>query len=260
MRNQDLIELVKDPNFISGIHNYCDRWCERCPFTSRCVVYAMGSDEPADPAADDISNAAFWQKLASIFQQTRELVTAWAEQHDVDLSASSLESIEAENEDRLEDARIHPLSSAAEDYAFAVSKWFDEDFTALESISDNIEGNEELANEAEDLNEAFEVIRWYQFFIAAKTVRGVLSRDDEKEDGWELPKDSDGSIKVALIAIDRSVSAWRMVQLTRPELSDSVLPLLLRLERLRRNTEAEFPEARDFIRAGFDEPTLEIIN
>jgi hypothetical protein len=26
--------------FIPGVYNYCDRWCERCPFTGRCRVFA----------------------------------------------------------------------------------------------------------------------------------------------------------------------------------------------------------------------------
>src|SRR5262245_58416083 len=40
MRSKDFLDLAKDPNFISGIYNYCDRWCERCAFTSRCFLYA----------------------------------------------------------------------------------------------------------------------------------------------------------------------------------------------------------------------------
>lgn len=27
---------------LAGIANYCFRWCERCPFTNRCGVYALG--------------------------------------------------------------------------------------------------------------------------------------------------------------------------------------------------------------------------
>ena len=30
---------VRD-GFIVGIFNYCDRWCERCPLTNRCRVFA----------------------------------------------------------------------------------------------------------------------------------------------------------------------------------------------------------------------------
>ena len=92
MRTKDLIDLADNSAFISGIYNYCDRWCERCPFTSRCLVYAMENEETDDPASSDIRSAEFWQKLGSIFQQAREMITAWAEENGMDLSAASLES------------------------------------------------------------------------------------------------------------------------------------------------------------------------
>lgn len=31
------LKLVKEGNFIEGIYNYCDRWCEKCSFTARCL-------------------------------------------------------------------------------------------------------------------------------------------------------------------------------------------------------------------------------
>lgn len=260
MRTRDLIELANDPNFISGIHNYCDRWCERCPFTSRCMVYAMESEEPADSASRDIRNAEFWRGLTSVFQQTKDLLTVWADEHNVELFPSSLDSVAEEKSLRRMDARKHALSSAAEDYAFAVSKWFDEEFTTLETVSDSSEYSDDVDDETENVSDALEVIRWYQFLIAAKMVRAVLAREDEDEANREGARDSDGSIKVALIAIDRSVGAWRLMQQARPELFDSILPFLLRLERLRLSTENEFPDARDFIRAGFDEASLGMIN
>src|SRR6266550_3571742 len=83
MRSRNLIDLADNPNFTSGVHNYCDRWCERCPLTARCVVYATEEADPdIDPASHDITNAAFWQKLASIFQETREMLTALAEENE----------------------------------------------------------------------------------------------------------------------------------------------------------------------------------
>ena len=39
MKKDDLRKLVRNPKFISGIYNYCDRWCERCRFTAYCRVY-----------------------------------------------------------------------------------------------------------------------------------------------------------------------------------------------------------------------------
>ena len=68
----------------------------------------------------------------------------------------------------------------------------------------------------------------------------------------DFPKDSDGSAKVALIGIDRSMAAWRMMQLSLPDRVESIVPLILQLERLRLRVEKSFPQARDFIRPGFD--------
>ena len=258
MNFKDLTEFVSNPNFIPGIYNYCDRWCERCPFSARCSVYAIDSERPDDPETRDINNEKFWNHLSSIFRQTKELILSLAEENGVDLD--SLPDIKDVNDRQRKDARAHPLCAAGEAYAFSVSRWFDNVFTELETSADGVEGQAEATAENESLADALEVVRWYQFFIAVKTMRGVLSRAREQDDEvyQTFPKDSDGSIKVALIAIDRSISAWRLVQLIRYELSDSIVPFLLQLERLRLDTETEFPLARDFIRAGFDEQIMTI--
>src|SRR5262245_59438678 len=123
MHRTNLTELAANPNFISGIYNYCDRWCERCPFTSRCLVYAQeleDADEP--PECRDITNEAFWQKLASIFKETRELVEQWAKEAGVDLNAVDEEMIAGKKRgNRVAQTR---LAKAGKQYASVVSKWF----------------------------------------------------------------------------------------------------------------------------------------
>ncbi len=37
MNKKVLLECVSDFRYISGSYNYCDRWCEKCQFTSRCL-------------------------------------------------------------------------------------------------------------------------------------------------------------------------------------------------------------------------------
>src|SRR5262252_2232540 len=80
MRNNDLRKLAANPNFISGIYNYCDRWCERCGFTSRCLLYATEQADPDrnDPELHDLGNEKFWQKLREIFRDTAEMIAEWA--------------------------------------------------------------------------------------------------------------------------------------------------------------------------------------
>jgi hypothetical protein len=107
-----------------------------------------------------------------------------------------------------------------------------------------------------DIEDALQVVQWYQLFIHVKLERATGSRIHERE--WdeemrEFPRDSDGSAKIALIAIDRSMAAWaRLRARFENEHGDAILDLLVQLERLRRAAELEFPQARAFVRPGFD--------
>jgi hypothetical protein len=133
------------------------------------------------------------------------------------------------------------------------------------------------------ISDAIDVIRWYQLFIGVKLMRalsgGYRAGDEDFDDAEEVLSfdfasptedddedvdydaviarasrmDSNGSAKVALVAIDRSIAAWSALQISLPEKANTIKPLLIGLDRLRRSTEARFPQARDFIRPGFDE-------
>ena len=107
------------------------------------------------------------------------------------------------------------------------------------------------------LEDYVEVIRWYQHFIYVKLCRAISSQAEEQmETDPEMrafPKDSDGTAKIALIAIDRSIAAWAGLRDAISEHEDTILDLLGQLARLRKGTEAMFPSARKFVRPGFDE-------
>ena len=73
----------------------------------------------------------------------------------------------------------------------------------------------------------------------------------EKENRYQ--KDSDGSAKIAIIAIERSIGAWiRMYELL-PLSEDVALKSLSLLSRLKQKAIEEFPGAMHFKRPGFDD-------
>ena len=289
MNKDELIELAENPDFISGIYNYCDRWCERCPFTSRCMVYATERAESIsdDPESHDINNAKFWQKLEGIFRETHEMILKWAEEMGVDLKSAEAEAAIAERGQQRKEAKEHALSVSARHYAKMVQEWFKEEFAVEENVFDDITGKANSVEEDINVSDAIEVIRWYQFFIAAKTYRALMGLEDlgdeevcdieidpfsDGDDASDVNlddedvllraacHDSDGSAKIALIAIDRSLSAWRLMQNALPERTESIVPMLIELEKLRRGIEQIFPRARDFIRPGFDEVDSEFVS
>lgn len=244
MRRRTLTDLANNPDLISGIYNYCDRWCERCPLTSRCLVYATEQEDNEVFENHDRRNEAFWQKLGAIFQETRELIVNWAGEAGVELNGHA-DNDETRPQRKRQLVDNHPLTRAGKKYANAASDWFRE-----------LDQSIDLERESSDgLEDAREVIQWYQYQIAVKTMRALSARKEELDDGGELagiPKDSDGSVKVAMIGIDRSIAAWRLMQLSLPQRDVSVVPLILQLERLRQRLEKNFPDARDFVRPGFD--------
>ena len=254
MRRRSLTELASNPDLISGIYNYCDRWCERCPLTTRCLVYATEQvNGNESPESQDIRNEAFWRKLNSVLLDTQQMITEWASEAGIDLSQVPEENPTTRKR-RRQQVDNHPLARAGKKYANTASDWFRE-FDQNIELSD-LRATEAEREQAEQFEDAREVIQWYQYQIAVKIIRALSCRTDGWEDDPELaeyPKDSDGSAKVALIGIDRSIAGWRLVQLAAPERSDSIVSLILQLERLRQRVEKHFPDARDFIRPGFDE-------
>ncbi len=255
MNKKDILRLAKDPKYISGIYNYCDRWCERCVFTSQCLNYAIEKEDFGDTAVRDLNNKAFWDKLQSIFQQTKEMLTELAAEQGIDLNSPDMEAESLAVSNRMEGIENHVLSKEAHHYSEMADKWFESECSLFEQKEEElntmlnlgIKGDKPIA-EADEIRDAVEVIRWYQPQIYVKLQRALM-----QDEPAETPNDSDGSALVALIAINRSIGAWGRLQEHFPEKADSILKILLHLDRLHKKIEQEFPNARKFKRPGFDD-------
>jgi hypothetical protein len=250
--------------FIPGIYNHCDRWCERCPLTARCFLFAEEKRRADHPKDHDVKSDAFWRGLHQVFESTKVLILHAARQHGIDLDA--VDQVEVEQQMReMERARCevrrHPLVVEANYYAAMVDKWFERNAVCFEEKHDELESlalmeldNANPEAEAASLTDACEVIRWYQYQIAVKFARALTSYDQrDLIDPDAMEADALGSAKVALVGIDRSIAAWAILRQGFPEQADELLELLVKLDRLRRTGEAKFPDARAFVRPGLDE-------
>lgn len=246
MSKEQIEKLAADERFIPGIYNYCDRWCERCPQTQRCLNFSLSEEKFSDPETRDIRNEAFWKKLSETLQEAMEMLREEGKKWGIDLdslaSENDIESIRQNDEA----AEKHVICRAAESYGKMVGDWLKEkEGLFFEMVVP--------ATEGVDLEEAFEVIRWYQYFIGAKVTRAILGKMEEEAEGCdEFPNDSDGSAKIALIAIDRSISAWAVMSHHIHRDAKEALEMLSFLDHLRQAIEQTFPRARSFLRPGFD--------
>ena len=246
MDKDRLKKLAKEKRFIPGIYNYCDRWCERCPQTSHCLNFSCSEEEFADPETRDIENEAFWLKLSEAFRDALELLKDAAEEHGIDLESLDTGPSHEELERKNSVAKSHEICRAAKVYSDIVQDW-------CASPANLLVASPALEEEEASLKDAVEVIRWYQHFIYVKLMRAVRGELDEREEELDdLPKDSEGSAKISLIAIDRSIGAWGTIYGLNSFQNEKILRFIAYLDRLREEVEKTFPCARSFARPGFE--------
>ena len=243
--------------FIESVFNYCDRWCERCHLTSRCRVFAQERSEFSDPATQDLANEEFWRSLERTFRGIKETLAEEAEKRGIVLDEKSIEEERQRSEDRFAESQHHPLLQRAEAYSGMARQWLAEKESLVAHTVDRLDLAERLdrgrgANaEKGRIGEAVDVIQYYLFQIQTKLFR-TLDADDLESERQDPASDTNGSAKVAIIGLDRSIAAWSVLYEQISAEEDSILDLLLHLDRLRKLTEREFPGARSFVRPGFD--------
>ena len=249
---KQMMELKGD--FIVGIHNYCDRWCERCELNNRCRIYANEKENPHD--SDN-----FLEELSETFADVKDMLKESIEEQGMDFEKFKEEALaDAEAKEEI-DWHQHPLAKRAGNYQKQARNFFDKHNNVFENKEQEMNqmlnigvGEKEIQRDAEVIKDCFEIINWYLFFIEIKLIRALSSREDDKdeEDVKEYPSDSDGSCKVSLIAMDNTIRAWEKLLVQFPDLSDECVDILSLITSLRSDVEKEFPDARSFVRTGFD--------
>ena len=253
-------EIVNSPDHIAGIYNYCDRWCDRCTKKDSCTNFAIGISQFPDPKTNDPCNDIFWQQLDDVFKATIDMLQEMAGEQGVDLSTIDIDAAEVEDKHLVAVAQDHVCCKMSEDYISTVNLWFSRNQRLFDKKCDHLEKmenmnlpNSDASAEVERLNDDIEVIRWYQTQIFVKLMRAVEGVEMMQDESDGLINDSDGSAKVALLAVDSSILAWLDLLKSFPSQEDNILDILIFLQKLASRTEEYFPNARRFIRPGFDD-------
>ncbi|MHC4629428.1 MAG: hypothetical protein ACYTDV_20820 [Planctomycetota bacterium] len=222
--------------------------------------YALSKEEFDNPESRDIHNQAFWDKLGEILSATLDMAREKAKEIGIDLDAIDTAEI-ARKTDRIhETAKEQPHTRAAMKYAKMVDNWFETNRWLLEEKGDELESLAQADipgtnpdDGAVKIHDCIEVVRWYQHQIYVKLCRAASGTIRDESEYLECTqKDADGSAKVAIIGIERSAAAWAALVFHFPDLERSILQVLVTLKHLLKQVDESFPNARSFLRPGFD--------
>lgn len=250
---------------IIGVYNYCDTWCERCLFTSRCRSFQIQSEtglvRPLDAGSDLV------QQLTEVLNLTKQYIENLSKTQKLtgpdaptDKQALALEENAVRHgENTRELTQPYLLTVLANQYLKQTGAWLKEEKNLLEragrqqirEIEIGLRTQEEAMPMLHALKDAWQMIHWYRTLIPVKTQSALRALTNPTTDA-RLNAYHLGKAKLVLVSIDRSLLAWQTLLQHYPEKTDDLLDLLALLSRLRREMEITFPKARAFVRPGLD--------
>lgn len=246
-------------DFLPGVYNYCDRWCERCLYNSRCMVYAteieVKENLPENKKDDD------FEYIKVIFENLMNLLGDFAEKEGIDLnSEQSEEEHEFEIDKIREEVSELPLMRSSMRYTEEAHLWLKKNNEKLKKLFEGIKFNfdkkkskETQLDELLKIKDTIEIISQYSAFIHVKLFRAHSNEIGGNLDGDFEKTDTLISSKLALIGLERSIFAWEVLLKLLHLEDDSISQILVNLRRIKIETEMRFPEAKDFKRPYFDE-------
>lgn len=246
-------------NFIPGIYNYCDRWCERCTLFHKCFLYSKDQERLKKHLAkgeDPNDWNIVMQDVKESFQEAIQLIKKSAEAQGIDLDAIPDEKYESP------DPTDHPLCKHARKYMKMASRFLKRLRKILQkeekSLAQRVEvmpSPEKDIGSLQRIAYCYETIVWYHTLVSAKIYRALFKekiKDDEELNRIEQ-SDADGSAKIAYIGLTKSMEALQEIYKWDEEQRDDALTLLVEAERLRKGIDREFPGHKKFKRPGFDD-------
>lgn len=253
-----MIEKLNEPNnFLSGIYNYCDGWCERCSFTDRCLNYASRAEFGLDEESTEGSIDKTLEGITEMFADLISFLKEEAEKRGIDLD-EEIDMSEEENARRK--AQAHPLAEKTWDYFKIVDDWLKTRSDIVSKKADEFIkfaeiglDEEKIENNVKEFQDALEVIRWYFTLTNVKTVRALHTKFDNTFGDEDFTFEQvNTSAKIALIGCEKSLNAWQTIYEYLSEDEDKILKILAYLSELKKDIIKEFPDVVNFKRPYFD--------
>ena len=241
-------------SFIDGVYRYCDRWCERCRFQTRCRLFrdrsryenaiARGSDDEElfKLIDDDDDDETPRRPMTAGERLDWENFLAEVNRPPTPAQQSAFERRVKRRELLLKQDSLTIAGRECDQLALGL----------VQSLKPVIEARADPA-----INAAFETIAWFSLMISAKTHRalhGWLNAREEADDVWRNASNADahGTAKLLRLIVGETRNAWEV--LMQAGVGDGApAKMVERLGRLDAVLAERFPRAMAFVRPGLDE-------
>jgi len=220
--------------FKSGIYNYCDRWCERCPDTNKCYVYVKEQETKAmhlkrgeDPNDPSIV-------LKDVVEDMKDLHKMLdTKMKELGITDKDMEKMEKEIKPE-PNFEAHILVKKAAKYFKQTHKFLNEFHYEQQKMV--VQFGVEIPDK--DIDEELKVISWYHSMLSSKAFRLVSEVYHAKnEPNAEMKKMVKADLPkfFALVnkCITKSQNALNSFLQKRKSYSKKIIPLLKLLNQIK---------------------------
>lgn len=226
---------------ISGVYNYCFRWCERCPFNDRCSNYQLIEElEEEQPKKKGVKQV--FRQIPLLFTDAITSLQDSCEAADYDWAEIKLQ-VDLE-EVELSDLSMRELDQLARQFSLALLRWL---------------GEYRKEEKPASWEEALVVVQWYGTLLSSKTHRAVSSLEEPWPDmppdnsAEGITSDGNGSAKIALLAMARCLAALSVMLEEPGNYEEELLTFTLDVLRMQQALRFYYPYVSAFERVAFDE-------
>ncbi len=237
--------------FIRNIYAFCDRWCDKCAYTSTCEAYAnKGKKDKRELARNDEINRKFWEKVHGFFPEVLISTKTEATQRNIDLY--KFEDIPKQVKFDLfqRKAISNDILKAGRMYEDLTDDWIDKQvengqIVAVESEQGGTYKITKYNNNYDEnwLNEMLAIIIRYQLQLYLKLSRVYYSKSKTVENIEE--NDFIDVVNTTVKMIDRSLVAWHLCNknIMEQKNDNDIFKIIVLLFRIKNNLLDDFPDA-----------------
>lgn len=254
---------------ISGIYNYCDRWCEKCTYTNRCLLFKQEAEIEIKQILKDEDSPSVWMKdAADNFHEAFDQVNKFMDEEDEEYEEFGKDDFEDEDDsdsfernflkEEIDDDRPSTFLKGADSSLILLSeKLFKDFFDYYELLKLKMPDELDEKNSKSILQQNIDTLGWYTPQIHIKIRMSYwnkhkLSKSKDPEFAEIDEEMLNVSSRIAFIGIEKCITALNFLYQQMPELQSETKSLLNSVFQIRNIFIEEFPASQTYKRPYFD--------
>lgn len=260
-------------NFISGIYNYCDRWCENCSYTDKCFLYRQEAEMEIKRILKDKDSADAELSAKDIEDSFRETLKLLNDDDSDSHSEANFGDIDFESEEDSDDdsgffSNLNNTDNDEEVPSFGLSNikhplidltnnLFNDFSNYYDLVKVKYPAEVENKNSESVFQQNLETLGWFTPQILVKSKMCVWSKKNLERVDNELQKKIDEDIqnvncRIAFVGIEKIINALDNILKLKPNLQSETKELRSLAKIIKDLFIAEFPNTTTYKRPYFD--------